>query len=426
LARFNWGTSEPDTVDEFLRDKLGCYKRGPDKRFVITADIEPGTPLLIPVAYAKPGLAVDQTHVLRVKKQPRPPRQFETCAEIAGVTFEFDKSFVRPSVVGDLEVLQSEVDKHPAAKIMIWGHTDKVGSEAYNKELSERRAKSVYAFITNQPDIWEELYKKENWGIRAVQEILKDMGGPYDPGAVDGVDGPNTRQAVKNFQTDHGLTVDGVAGPNTRNKLFTEYMSGTHDIEIDDARFMDPKHMGCGEFNPMVETEAAEEKNRRVTFYLFHEERLPTLPCAEGDLAPCQKQTATPLPRHKDSFHCSFYDSIARNCKGGKAVIPPVVKAWLAVQIFFHEEPVKELEVTFAKASGGKIGTVQKTDDKGVAKLDTMYRSGNYLCRIEAQHDAVITTVASVDDPFQLVLPIGRPLYEYDMDPDGENEKEVG
>jgi len=430
ITRFNWGTSDPDVVDELLRDELGCYKRGEDKRFVFSADAESKSDLYIPKAFEKTGLATDNTHTLRVKKQPPPPHQFEGCTEIQGVTFEFDKSFVRPSVVDDLDKLQEEIDKHPEAKIMVWGHTDKVGSDAYNKELSERRAKSVYAFITNQPDIWEELYDKENWGTKAVQEILKDMGGVYDPGAVDGVKGPKTEQAIRNFQGDHGLAVDGVAGPNTRKKLFTEYMAGKHDIKIEDSQFMDPKHMGCGEFNPMIETEAAEEKNRRVTFYLFNPARLPSLPCKEGDLAPCRKQVAAPLPRHKDSFHCSFYDSIAKNCTGrkGGGVVPPVVvvNAWLAVQLFFHGEPMEGVEVTFAKKSGGKVGGPLLTDAEGIAKLDTQVPAGPYLCRIEAQPEVLVPTVGAVTDPHQMVLPVGRPYFEYDADPQGVNQTEVG
>jgi hypothetical protein len=334
IAMFNWGTNDPEIIEEFMRDILGCHDRGPDNRFIITPDIQPETDLLIPLAFSAEALATDSTHTLNVRRTPAPPTQFRGCARIQGVTFEFDQSFVRPSVVADLVPLEEKLKKHPDAKVIIFGHTDKVGSETYNKDLSERRARSVYAFITNQPDLWEELYQKENWGIRAVQEILKDMGGRYDPGPVDGIDGPQTKQAVRNFQEDNGLAVDGVAGPNTRNTLFTAYMSGKHDIEIDDGRFFDPKHMGCGEFNPIVETEDPNEENRRVTFFLFAPDRLPRIPCLHGDLGPCRVQTGQPLPRHRDSFHCSFFDSIAVNCSDEKPVVPIVDVGLILMRVF--------------------------------------------------------------------------------------------
>lgn len=46
--------------------------------------------------------------------------------------------------------------------------------------------------------------------IKQIQSLLTYLG--YNPGAVDGADGANTRDAVKAFQRAEGLTVDGVAG----------------------------------------------------------------------------------------------------------------------------------------------------------------------------------------------------------------------
>ncbi len=337
IALFNWGTADADIIEEFLRDELGCYRRGEDKRFVISADAEPRSSLLIPQAFTRSGLASNTTHTLVVKKPSVPPTQFEGCCKIKGITFDFDSSFIRPSVVGDLAAVELEMQKHPDAKILIYGHTDKVGSEQYNKLLSERRAKSVYAFITNQPDIWEDLYNQEGWRIKCVQEILKDMGDPYDPGPVDGIDGPQTKRAVREFQDDNGLTVDGIAGPNTRAELFSTYMSGKHDIEIDDSKFMNPKHIGCGEFNPIKDTEEPHEPNRRVTFYFFNENRLPVIPCRHGVLTPCKRQISNPILRYKDEFTCSFYDSIAQRCAcenpgRPKKTTPPVVAVTVAIK----------------------------------------------------------------------------------------------
>ena len=60
-------------------------------------------------------------------------------------------------------------------------------------------------------------------GVRDVQEALASVHFYPDKGAknngVDGVYGPNTADAVKRFQSMHGLTADGVYGPNTRKKL---------------------------------------------------------------------------------------------------------------------------------------------------------------------------------------------------------------
>lgn len=53
--------------------------------------------------------------------------------------------------------------------------------------------------------------------VRNIQTRLKDWG--YYTGAVDGIYGTKTRDAVKYFQREHGLTADGIAGPATLEKI---------------------------------------------------------------------------------------------------------------------------------------------------------------------------------------------------------------
>jgi peptidoglycan hydrolase-like protein with peptidoglycan-binding domain len=50
--------------------------------------------------------------------------------------------------------------------------------------------------------------------VRHLQRKL--FGAASDPGAVDGIFGPNTQAAVRNFQQRQGLPQDGVAGGPTR------------------------------------------------------------------------------------------------------------------------------------------------------------------------------------------------------------------
>lgn len=51
----------------------------------------------------------------------------------------------------------------------------------------------------------------------SIQKALKKAG--YYNGALDGKIGPDTRKAIKAFQSDNGLTPDGVVGRETWKKL---------------------------------------------------------------------------------------------------------------------------------------------------------------------------------------------------------------
>jgi peptidoglycan hydrolase-like protein with peptidoglycan-binding domain len=53
-------------------------------------------------------------------------------------------------------------------------------------------------------------------GVYLLQSILKDWGDPaLDPGPIDGIFGPNTETAVKNFQSLVSLPVNGVVDSKT-------------------------------------------------------------------------------------------------------------------------------------------------------------------------------------------------------------------
>lgn len=60
--------------------------------------------------------------------------------------------------------------------------------------------------------------------IKQIQCLLEYLG--YEPGAIDGANGPNTRDAVTAFQRAEGLTVDGIAGANTQGKLIDAVAKG--------------------------------------------------------------------------------------------------------------------------------------------------------------------------------------------------------
>lgn len=70
---------------------------------------------------------------------------------------------------------------------------------------------------------WAPLYRNgpnnTTWAVKRLQQELTAWG--YDPKGVDGSFGPGCQAAVKQFQTDNGLSIDGSCGPATLAKLQT-------------------------------------------------------------------------------------------------------------------------------------------------------------------------------------------------------------
>ncbi|HEY2346220.1 MAG TPA: OmpA family protein [Xanthomonadaceae bacterium] len=68
--------------------------------------------------------------------------------DLRGVNFDFDKSKLRPDAVAILNEAIEVLKKYPQLRVEVAGHTDSVGTDAYNQKLSERRAKAVYDYLT--------------------------------------------------------------------------------------------------------------------------------------------------------------------------------------------------------------------------------------------------------------------------------------
>jgi peptidoglycan hydrolase-like protein with peptidoglycan-binding domain len=56
--------------------------------------------------------------------------------------------------------------------------------------------------------------------LDGVQKALSKLG--FDPGKIDGIDGPNTQKAVRAFQAHASINIDGKVGKQTRQALLDE------------------------------------------------------------------------------------------------------------------------------------------------------------------------------------------------------------
>jgi outer membrane protein OmpA-like peptidoglycan-associated protein/tetratricopeptide (TPR) repeat protein len=66
---------------------------------------------------------------------------------LKNIFFDFDKATLRPESTNELELLIKLLHDVPTLKIEISGHTDSKGADAYNKTLSNNRAKAVVDYL---------------------------------------------------------------------------------------------------------------------------------------------------------------------------------------------------------------------------------------------------------------------------------------
>lgn len=66
------------------------------------------------------------------------------------VTFAVDSTTISPSFRTALDEVAASLQKYPNSLVDVMGHTDSTGSEAYNLDLSKRRAESVANYLVSR------------------------------------------------------------------------------------------------------------------------------------------------------------------------------------------------------------------------------------------------------------------------------------
>jgi outer membrane protein OmpA-like peptidoglycan-associated protein len=103
---------------------------------VAGADSKPQTPAIL----SKAEIAAGWGAVLR--NTPLPPKIFM-------FYFQWDTDSLTPESKAQFPAILEEVKNYPAAELSIVGHTDRVGTAAWNSGLSLRRAQSIKALLMN-------------------------------------------------------------------------------------------------------------------------------------------------------------------------------------------------------------------------------------------------------------------------------------
>ena len=103
-----------------------------------------------------------------VKQEPPPPpapvpAPVEEKIVLNGIRFDFDKSVIKPEFVPVLDEAVDILKKHTNKRVIIEGHTDAIGSDAYNMKLGMRRANAVKNYLVDK-GISADMLSTESFG----------------------------------------------------------------------------------------------------------------------------------------------------------------------------------------------------------------------------------------------------------------------
>lgn len=83
-----------------------------------------------------------------------------TTITLKNIFFDYDKSSLRPESESELALVIEVLNNNPKIQIEISGHTDSIGSDDYNKNLSQERAKAIVDYLINKGIIQTRLSYK--------------------------------------------------------------------------------------------------------------------------------------------------------------------------------------------------------------------------------------------------------------------------
>jgi OOP family OmpA-OmpF porin len=89
---------------------------------------------------------------------PPPPKPAAPAPQVQKITlaskalFDFDKAVLKPEgkAAIDTEIVAKLKDVQKLELVLVTGHTDRIGSQAYNQKLSERRADAVRDYLVSK------------------------------------------------------------------------------------------------------------------------------------------------------------------------------------------------------------------------------------------------------------------------------------
>ena len=147
-------------------------------------DPQIGTLLVIAGGEGSRSYVLTDNEVIEVKEQDSPTNpenwlvdlleasniNIERTVEINPVLYDFDKSSIRDEYLKELDKLANLMKQYDFIQFELAAHTDAIGPIAYNQTLSEKRADSVFEYLTSNQIKSERLLAKGYGESRPIAE----------------------------------------------------------------------------------------------------------------------------------------------------------------------------------------------------------------------------------------------------------------
>ena len=96
---------------------------------------------------------------------------------IYGIYFDFASAQIKPQSKPTLDEIAAVMDAHPDWKLNVGGHTDNVGGDSFNLQLSQQRAEAVKATLVSQYGISADRLSTAGYGASSPVEPNDTMEG---------------------------------------------------------------------------------------------------------------------------------------------------------------------------------------------------------------------------------------------------------
>lgn len=103
-------------------------------------------------ANSKASSASEEAARMRAELEALQAKQTDRCIvlTLGDVLFATGQAALQPGAMRVVDQLGTFMGKYPDARIKVEGHTDSMGSDSYNLDLSQRRADAVRAAVTSR------------------------------------------------------------------------------------------------------------------------------------------------------------------------------------------------------------------------------------------------------------------------------------